>query len=338
MSNISERKKVFVAMSGGVDSSVAALLLKRQGYDVVGAHMVCWEGCDNRDDRRDAMRVAAKLGIGFLTFDFRKEYRERVFEYMVSEYAAGRTPNPDVACNKEIKFGIFLKKALEFGASYVATGHYVRKNGDKLFEAKDKNKDQSYFLWALAPEKLKYCLFPIGDYLKSEVRETAREAGLPTAEKKDSQGLCFVGKVDFPDFLREILPQKEGAILNSAGEVLGKHDGAHLYTVGQRHGLKIGGLREPVYVAARDIQTNTLLVVQKEQPELYRSEIEVENLNSFGELPQELEVRIRYRQPKQNVSLFGNKIIFETPQRGVASGQSCVFYSGEEMLGGGVIG
>ena len=325
-------------MSGGVDSSVAALLLKRQGYDVVGAHMVCWEGCDNRDDRRDAMRVAAKLGIGFLTFDFRKEYRERVFEYMVSEYAAGRTPNPDAMCNKEIKFGIFLARALELGADFVATGHYTRKLGDKIFEAKDKNKDQSYFLWAVPREKFGYCLFPIGDYLKSEVREMAREAGLPTAEKKDSQGLCFVGKVDFSDFLRGALPQKEGAILNSAGEVLGKHDGAHLYTVGQRHGLKIGGLREPVYVASRDIQTNTLLVAAKEQPELYRSEIEVENLNLFGELPQELEVRIRYRQLKQRARFVNSKIIFDSPQRGVASGQSCVFYSGEEMLGGGTIG
>ncbi|HBT81438.1 tRNA 2-thiouridine(34) synthase MnmA [Candidatus Giovannonibacteria bacterium RIFCSPHIGHO2_01_FULL_48_47] len=331
-------------MSGGVDSSVAASLLKERGYDVMGAHMLCWEGCDSKDDRQDAMRVAAKLGIGFLTFDFREEYREKVFGYMVSEYAAGRTPNPDVACNKEIKFGIFLEKALEMGANYVATGHYIRKNGDKLFEAKDKNKDQSYFLWAVPREKLGYCLFPIGDYLKSEVREMAREVGLPTADKKDSQGLCFVGKVDFREFLREILPQKEGAILNSAGEILGKHDGAHFFTAGQRHGLNLGGFPEPWYVAEKNTSANTLVVARgKGDPVLYRKEIEVGDLNLFLDLPEALEVRIRYRQPKQKATLSeiknqNAKIKFIVPQRGVAPGQSAVFYSGEEMLGGGIIG
>src|SRR3989344_2139462 len=187
------KKKVFVAMSGGVDSSVAAALLKKDGYNVTGVHMLCWEGCENNEDKRDAMRVAAVLDIPFLVWDFKKEYREAVFNYMTREYAAGRTPNPDVMCNKEIKFGVFLRRALEAGADFIATGHYVRKENDKLFQAKDKNKDQSYFLWTLTQDQLKHCLFPIGDYLKSEIREMAKEAGLPTAAKKDSQGLCFVG-------------------------------------------------------------------------------------------------------------------------------------------------
>ncbi|MDP3785357.1 MAG: tRNA 2-thiouridine(34) synthase MnmA [bacterium] len=333
-----EGKKVFVAMSGGVDSSVAALLLKEQGYDVVGAHIHCWDGCDTKEDRRDAMRVAAKLGIPFLTFDFRKEYREKVFEYMVREYAAGRTPNPDVACNREIKFGIFLKKALELGADFIATGHYVRKIGGRLYEAKDKNKDQSYFLWTLTPEQLERSLFPIGDYLKSEVRELARKAGLATAGKKDSQGLCFVGKVRFQEFLRSVLPREEGKILNPAGEILGRHDGAHLYTIGQRHGLKIGGLEKPVYVAERNVNLNTIIVVDTKDPALYRSEIEVGELNLIsGNLPEKVEVRIRYRQPRQGARFFDGKIIFDEPQRGVASGQSAVFYTEEELLGGSII-
>ncbi len=375
MSNIPKREKVypeqsrrvFVAMSGGVDSSVAALLLKEDGYDVVGAHMVCADSAygqgrrggiehpDERsdigagvcrqaqDDRRDAMRVSAKLGIPFLTFDFRKEYREKVYEYMVHEYAAGRTPNPDVMCNREIKFGIFLKKALEAGADFIATGHYVRKEGEKLFEAKDKNKDQSYFLWTLTPEQLQRSLFPIGDYLKSEVREIARKAGLITADKKDSQGLCFVGKVDFQDFMRELLPVKEGLVKNSRGEILGKHDGAHFFTPGQRHGLNLGGFREPLYVADKDTITNTLVVAQgASDPVLYKKEIEVGNLNLLSELPDKVEVRIRYRQPKQKAKIYelktkNYKLIFDVPQRGVAAGQSAVLYRGDELLGGGVI-
>ena len=335
-------RKVFVAMSGGVDSSVAALLLKEKGCEVTGCHLTCWEGCDSKEDRRDALRVAAKLGIPFLTFDFRKEYRERVYNYLVREYAAGRTPNPDVKCNQYIKFGIFLEEALALGADYIATGHYIRKEGEKIYEARDKNKDQSYFLWALTPEKLRRCLFPIGDYLKSEVREVARKAGLPTAEKKDSQGLCFVGKIDFSDFIREALPRKPGIISDLRGRTLGEHDGAHFYTVGQRHGLNLGGLSEPVYVAERDLATNTLIVVPKSDSALYREEILVGGLNLLSELPPEIEVRIRYRQPKQKARIMNHesgimRIKFETPQRGVASGQSAVFYQDEELLGGGVI-
>ncbi len=350
-------------MSGGVDSSVAALLLTKQGYEVVGCHMLCWDGCDSQNDRRDATRVSAKLGIPFITFDFRKEYREKVFEYMVREYAAGRTPNPDVTCNKEIKFGIFLERALELGADYVATGHYVRKIGDRLFEAKDKNKDQSYFLWALTREQLQRSLFPIGDYLKEEVREMARRAELATAHKKDSQGLCFVGKVDFQDFMRKLLPRREGLVKNSQGEILGKHDGAHFFTPGQRHGLQLGGFSAPLYVAEKDVLTNTLVVAEgRDNPILYKKEIEVGNLNLLRELPEKIEARIRYRQPRQAALVYkpeaaNYKLIFDSPQWGVASGQSAAFYlpadlsakasaaagasakagEGEELVGGGVI-
>ncbi|KKT57458.1 MAG: tRNA-specific 2-thiouridylase MnmA [Candidatus Giovannonibacteria bacterium GW2011_GWC2_44_9] len=345
-------KKVFVAMSGGVDSSVAALLLQKQGYDVTGAHMICWEGCENNEDKQDAMRVAAVLGIPFLVWDFKKEYKKAVYDYMICEYMAGRTPNPDVMCNKEIKFGIFLKRALEAGADFMATGHYVRKFGSKLFAAKDKNKDQSYFLWTLTQDQLKHCLFPIGNYLKSEARDLARGFGLPVANKKDSQGLCFVGKVNFADFIRETLPQKSGVIMTSDGKKIGEHDGAHFYTIGQRHGLALGGQAEPVYVAKKDLATNTIMVSQKQDSALYKRELFAENFNWIGnppaggpEMPFPCQVRIRHRQPLQACSLFGDgRVVFDFPQRAVAPGQSAVFYlpdgkpgKDEEMLGGGVI-
>ena len=334
-----KNKKVFVAMSGGVDSSVAALLLKKQGYDVVGGHMVSWEGCDSNEDRRDAMRVAAKLGIPFLTFDFRQEYREKVFDYMVREYAAGRTPNPDVMCNSEIKFGIFLEKALAMGADFISTGHYVRKERDNLYIAKDKNKDQSYFLWRLTTGQISKSLFPIGDYLKSEVREIARKAGLPTADKKDSQGLCFVGKVDFQDFIREYLPKKEGSIVNFKGKVLGRHDGAYFFTPGQRHGIRLGGFEEPLYVAETDRNENTVLVAQgARDPILYKKEISFSESNLPENFSGSIFARIRYRQPLEPCRIENSTVIFDTPQRGVAPGQSIVFYSNKGLiLGGGVI-
>ena len=342
-----KKEKVFVAMSGGVDSSVAAFLLKEQGYDVVGAHMACWEGCDSNEDKRDAMRVAAKLGIPFRVFDFSEEYREKVFNYMIREYAAGRTPNPDVVCNSEIKFGIFLEKALFMGADFIATGHYARREearlplgsrASKLLEAKDKTKDQSYFLWKLTPEQISKSLFPIGDYLKSEVREIARKAGLVTADKKDSQGLCFVGKVDFQDFLREYLPTRQGSVLNSSGKILGTHDGAYFFTPGQRHGIKLGGFSEPLYVARTDRETNTVLVAEgASNPILYKKEIFISETNLSGEIPEKISARIRYRQPLQSCHIENSKVIFDFPQRGVAPGQSIVFYAGERLLGGGII-
>ena len=341
------KKKVFVAMSGGVDSSVAAALLKKDGYNVTGVHMICWEGCENNEDKRDAIRVAAVLDIPFLVWDFKKEYRGKVFDYMVREYAEGRTPNPDVVCNKEIKFGIFLKKALEAGADFIATGHYVRKSGNKLFAAKDKNKDQSYFLWALTQSQLKYCLFPVGDYLKSEVRELAKKFGLPVANKKDSQGLCFVGNINFTEFLKRELPAASGRILDSAGNILGRHDGAHFYTIGQRHGLALGGQAAPVYVAGKDTLTNALVVARgQNDPILYKKELIAENFNWIEnqpvggpKLPFSCQARIRYRQPLQKAVLHeGGRVEFLEAQRAIAPGQSIVFYSGEKMLGGAIIG
>jgi tRNA-specific 2-thiouridylase len=337
---------VLVAMSGGVDSSVAAALLKEAGLRVIGAHMICWEGCDLKEEKRDALRVTSQLEIPFLSFDFRDGYRERVFEYMIREYSEGKTPNPDVMCNREIKFGLLLDKAKELGIDYVATGHYARlqQAGDLpiLSEARDKGKDQSYFLWAIDSSHLRHCIFPLGNYTKHEVREIASRLGLSTADKKDSQGLCFVGKVNFGYFLREYLPCREGGVINSRGEILGKHDGVSFYTIGQRHGLGIGGLT-PYYVAAKNVQTNTLIVGEgANDPVLFKSEIRVAQLNWLAPFRAgQCAVRIRYRQPKVSalVEAAGGcvRVMFAKPQRGVAPGQSAVFYSDERLLGGGVI-
>lgn len=359
-------------MSGGVDSSVAAALLKKKGYDITGVFVKGWypEGmvCGWKEERRDAIRAAAKLGIPLLTFDFSKEYEKKVVEYMKKEYSANKTPNPDVMCNKYIKFGLFLEKALEMGADYMATGHYVRRSPAlnfckthpparqakiserahfRLLQAKDKNKDQSYFLWTLTQEQLEYCLFPIGDYKKPDVRKLARKFGLHVAEKKDSQGLCFVGNIDFALFLRKILPKKEGEIRTSDGKVVGKHDGAHFYTIGQRHGLSISG--GPYYIVAKDLKNNVLIVAkEKEEKKFYQKEVVIDAANwisppSGGPNSKGKYLgRIRYRQPLQRckvVSVSGDSatIIFEKPQRAVTSGQSLVLYKGGEMLGGGII-
>ena len=376
-------------MSGGVDSSVAALLLKQKGYDVVGVFMKNWSQnlaggeCAWARDQEDARKVAAKIGIPIYTFDFEEEYKKRVVDYMLKEYAAGKTPNPDVMCNKEIKFGLFLEKALSLGADFVATGHYARLrrkseirnpkseinpklkiSNYKLLQAKDKNKDQSYFLWTLGQEQLKYCLFPIGDYFKSEaggaeeqkrrsIRETARKFGLPTADKKDSQGVCFIGKFDFAEFLKSRIPANPGQIKTVDGKVVGEHDGLAFYTVGQRH-LKISNLKNqksnslPVYVSEKNIKTNTIVVAEgNDNPALFQSELTVNDIHWISgiepSLPLKCEARIRYRQPLQfctvNLQPITHNLqaIFDEPQRAVTSGQSIVFYRGEEMLGGGVI-
>jgi tRNA-uridine 2-sulfurtransferase len=348
------KKKVFVGMSGGVDSSVAAALLKKRGFEVVGVHLKCYnvDGCAEQD-AEDARRAAEVLGIPFYALDMEREYKDRVVKYMIDGYRKGLTPNPDVMCNKEIKFGLFLKKALEMGADYVATGHYVElrsyrtKHTDKLatfclFEAKDKNKDQSYFLWTLTQDQLRHCLFPIGGYTKPEVRKLAKKFGLPNAEKKDSQGICFLGQVTLKDFLGNYIPEKKGLVLNTAGKVVGEHKGAYFYTIGQRNGLGIGGNSKPQYIAEKDVESNAILVAEENDPALYKKEISLKQVNFIGgkkivnKIP--VLVRIRYRQPFFKATLVKDKIIFDQPQKFVASGQSAVFYGKTgEMLGGGVI-
>jgi len=351
--------RVFVAMSGGVDSSVAALLLKEQGYNVTGVFIRCFnvDGCQEKEVG-DARRVAAYLEIPFYVFDFEKEYKKKVVKYMVEGYRQGITPNPDVMCNKEIKFGLFLKKALVMGADYVATGHYVRlvtsSWGIGLVAAVDINKDQSYFLWTLTQKQLKYCIFPIGDYLKSEVRGLARQAGLFNAAKKDSQGICFLGKVTIADFLKEYIPEKRGEILLTNGQRIGEHDGAYFYTIGQRRlGVALGS--EPHYVVEKDVKTNTVVVAEGDKdPALFQKEIGLVDVNFINPRSRILNhylrimVRIRYRQPLVSATLYQEnktyRIIFDDSQKFIAPGQSAVFYErrpstslGLKMLGGGII-
>lgn len=354
-------KRVFVMMSGGVDSSVAAfLLVKNKNYEVIGCFIKGYniDGCQEAD-AEDARRVAGFLKIPFYAIDLEKEYKKLVVDYMINGYKKGITPNPDVVCNKEIKFGLFLEKALEMGADYVAAGHYVRlANNYSLFISKDKNKDQSYFLWTLTQEQLKHCLFPIGDYLKSEVREIAKKAGLPTAEKKDSQGICFLGMVKFKDFLKQYLSIKKGDVLlalsSAEGKAvykkIGEHEGAWFYTIGQRHGIGIVG-EKPFYVVEKDVKKNILIVAEGEDnPVLYKNKIYLQDVNFINQRPitndqQQVWARVRYRQPLikaklicRKLSVVGCKLIFEQPQKFVAPGQSAVFYNKKgEMLGGGII-
>lgn len=347
--------KVFVGMSGGVDSSVAAALLKKRGFEVVGVHLKCYnvDGCAEQD-AEDARRAAETLKIPFYVLDMEQEYKDRVVKYMVDGYKKGITPNPDVMCNKEIKFGLFLEKALVMGADYVATGHYVRlkKFGKtyKLFEAKDKNKDQSYFLWTLTQKQLKHSLFPLGDLIKPEVRKIAKKLKLPNADKKDSQGICFLGQVSLKDFLGNYIPEKKGIVVNTAGKVLGEHKGAYFYTIGQRSGLGIGGNAKPYYVAEKDIKSNAILVAEEGDPALSRKEIDLTGINFINPSQSLIRAngrisvltRVRYRQPlfKATLAMSGKKyrLIFDKPQKFVAIGQSAVIYlKSGEMLGGGII-
>lgn len=387
--------KVVVGLSGGVDSSVAAYLLKQQGHEVIGLFMRNWhdttgtlEGdCPWYDDQVFAELVAKRLDIPFRFVDLSEEYRRRVVDYMFAEYQAGRTPNPDVLCNREIKFDVFLNEALKIGAEFVATGHYCRKqtieqDGKttyKLLAGADKNKDQSYFLCQLTQEQLKYAMFPIGDLLKPEVRRIAEEQKLATAKRKDSQGICFVGKVDLPVFLQqqiaakqgnvhEILPSWRGYAVESAeddlaalaepkhytvrdGKKVGTHNGAHFYTIGQRKGLGIGGRKESLFIIATDVRDNVIYVGEGDaHPGLYRSALKLEaeamhwvnpeDAMQVGER-REYDVRIRYRQPLQRAEFIcredGLYILFDEPQRGIAAGQFAAWYSGEELVGSGVI-
>lgn len=386
-------KRVVVGLSGGVDSSVAAWLLKEQGYDVIGLFMVNWHDtagtlsgeCPWEDDRLFAELVAKKLDIPFHMVDLSEQYRARVVDYMFDEYSKGRTPNPDVLCNREIKFDVFLEEALKLGADKVATGHYCRLDRTdegmyRLLAGTDPGKDQSYFLCQLSQEQLSRAMFPVGGLLKSEVRHIAAEHHLATAKRKDSQGICFVGKVDLPIFLQQKLASRKGDIveiaadwkgyldrpaaddsvslsvpysyLPSDGVKVGEHGGAQFYTIGQRHGLNVGGKAQPLFVIATDVERNIIYVGQGAgHPGLLRKALHIraEEMHwirtdlrmSPDEPPREYSVRIRYRQPLQNARLEmraeGGYIVFDTPQRGITAGQFAAWYSGDELIGSGVI-
>lgn len=339
--------KVYVGMSGGVDSSVTAALLKERGYDVTGVYMKNWTrdlpgfACPWKEDYQDAKRVAVQLDIPFKTYDFEKEYRNKVVDYMVREYRAGRTPNPDIMCNQEVKFKIFLETALEDGADMIATGHYARVKDGGLFTGSDPAKDQSYFLYRVTQDALRRSLMPIGEMKKSEVRALARKLGLATADKKDSQGICFVGKVGIKEFLlNELGPQPQGPIVDQRGREIGRHDGAIFYTIGQRHGLNVGG-GLPYYVTRKDMKTNTVYVTTDLGDEaLWSHEIGLEDLHWINGPPKaskKYRARLRYRGPLVDCKLRGKKLLFDEPQRGKAAGQSAVIYDGDHVLGGGVM-
>lgn len=376
-----KKKIVFLGMSGGVDSSLSAVLLKQQGYEVVGVFIRTWHPsfleCTEENERHDAMRVAAHLDIPFLTFDFEDIYKKEVADYMIDEYKQGRTPNPDVMCNKEIKFGAFLEKAMEMGADYVATGHYsINELGIKNYElkkAKDPSKDQCYFLWTLNQKQLSKIIFPIGHLEKTEVRKLAQKFKLPSAEKKDSQGICFLGQVDLKKFLKHYIPEKKGKILNEKGEVIGNHEGVLFYTLGERHGFNITYKKsndKPYYIFAKDLKKNILYVSSKKnfhfssslsrgrlgggflkstspQPSPYKGEgfcLNLKDVNWISEIPKEnknYSAQIRYHGEFLSCQIKINtknkaEVIFKKPIL-VASGQSCVIYDKNICLGGGVV-
>ncbi|MDI5949290.1 tRNA 2-thiouridine(34) synthase MnmA [Flavobacterium yafengii] len=393
-------KRVVVGLSGGVDSSVAAYLLQQQGYEVIGLFMKNWHDdsvtisneCPWLEDSNDALLVAEKLGIPFQTVDLSEEYKEKIVDYMFNEYEKGRTPNPDVLCNREIKFDVFMKIALSLGADYVATGHYCQKseievNGETVYQLKagaDTNKDQSYFLCQLSQEQLAKSLFPIGELTKPEVREIAAQMDLITAEKKDSQGLCFIGKVRLPEFLQQKLQPKDGVIIQidkndpvysfekeaelaledslmsdarkipytpDMGKVVGKHQGAHYFTIGQRKGLNVGGTTDPLFIIATNVETNTIYTgLTSQHPGLFKKALFVEKAEvhwirkdlalANGET-MDVMARIRYRQPLQKATLHqfenGMYVAFDEPQSSVTEGQFAAWYLGEELVGSGVI-
>lgn len=335
-----------------MDSAVAAAILEKQGYEVVGVHLYCYdEGpyCTAPDDRRMAVRVAKHLGIPLHVWDLRKEYKEKVIRYFFDEYKAGRTPNPDVVCNREIKFGIFFEKALkELRMDYIATGHYARikrdQKGFRLLRGVDESKDQSYFLYNLTEKKLEQIIFPIGSYRKPQVRALAKKFGLPNYSRQDSMGVCFIGPVPIAKFLREHLPSKQGPVVNTKGEVIGEHDGVWFFTEGQRHGFKVfsakGGQALPLYVIGKDRFSNTLVVGRGEEAQVREFWIEEPHFISEGYRSQKLgglRVRIRHLGELLPARLLGRKVVLRTPVFGVAPGQSAVFYRKKEVLGGAVI-
>lgn len=358
--SLNSTKKVIVGMSGGVDSSVSALLLQEQGYCVEGLFMKNWEEddgteyCTAKEDFADAQAVADKLGITLHGANFAAEYWDNVFEHFLDEYRAGRTPNPDILCNREIKFKAFLDYALVLGADFIATGHYTRR-GERdgkgtLLKGLDNNKDQSYFLHAVGHKELEKTLFPVGEIEKPAVRELAERHGLATAKKKDSTGICFIGERRFKDFLQQYLPAQPGDILSLGGEHLGRHHGLMYHTIGQRQGLGIGGLSNhseaPWYVVGKDLDGNVLLVAQgNDHPALFASSLEAGEIywvaGDAPQLPLTCTAKVRYRQADQTCTISalpgGYQVDFHDPQRAVTPGQSVVFYLGELCLGGGVI-
>ena len=347
--------RVFVGLSGGVDSSVAALRLKKRGFDVVGVFIKVWHPdwlvCNWEEERLDAMRVAAHLDIPFLTCDAEKEYRDDVANYFIKEYEAGRTPNPDVMCNKHVKFGAFMRFAKEHGADYIATGHYARRidteHSSEIHRGIDPNKDQSYFLWTLTPEQLAYTLLPIGDTIKDRIRSEAAAAHIPTAQKKDSQGVCFLGHIDIHEFLSHYIDLKEGEVHDETGRVIGKHKGAFVYTVGQRHGLSLNtkeSSRDPYYVVSKDVVKNIVTVSQNKPNLPALSDITLRDtvLRSEVAINDVLQAQSRYRQEPFNVQVMGKsegglKLSLVTGTDAAVSGQSCVLYRGTHCIGGGII-
>ena len=352
-------KTVVVGMSGGVDSSVAALLLKEQGFNVIGLYMNNWEetdacgACTGEEDFADVRRVANKIGIPYYSVNFAKEYLDRVFSYFLKEYAAGRTPNPDVLCNREIKFKDFKEKAKELGADYIATGHYcdiLHENGvHYLLKAKDQSKDQTYFLNQLSQEQLDGVLFPLGKLDKSEVRKIAIENGLATAAKKDSTGICFIGERNFRNFLSKYLPAKKGDIITTDGKKIGEHTGLMYYTLGQRRGLNIGGQKGDDggrwFVIEKDLKNNILYVAHGSEERLYSKGLILHSVNWIPFAPKEKEfkctAKFRYRQPEQGCTVRIKdgfiQVDFDEKQRAITEGQFAVFYQGEKCIGGGII-